>query len=86
MTKQSWWSSNSHSVTVKIKIQKQDVKILNRIVSALSDPVQRAVVERTLPDIFANDLRNDLKILLRAAPLKGLGHDRSRELDRDIAL
>lgn len=73
-------------VRVEVRARAQDVPLLRRVASALTDessaPDARALLQRS----FAPAAAPSLKALLAAAPLEGIDLDRPRDLGRDVEL
>ena len=73
-------------VRVEVNVRKQDVGLVRRVVSALSDPSRQVEARVLLRQRFVEPPKASLKALLASAPLDGIDLDRSRDLGRDVDL
>ena len=73
-------------VRVEVNVRKEDVSLVRRIASALSDPSRQAEARMLLRQRFAEPPKVSLKALLASAPLDGIDLDRTRDLGRDVDL
>lgn len=73
-------------VRVEVNVFKEDVSLVRRVASALSDPKRQAEMRELLRQRFAGPSKTSLKALLAAAPLDGIDLDRDRDLGRDVEL
>ena len=73
-------------VRVELSIRKEDVGLVRRVASALSDPSRQDEARKLLNQGFAEPPKVSLKALLASAPLGGIDLDRDRDLGRDIDL
>ena len=73
-------------VRVEVKVRKEDVSLVRRVVSALSDPSRQTEARRLLQQRFVEPHKVSLKALLAAAPLDGIDPDRSSAPGRDVDL
>jgi hypothetical protein len=73
-------------VRVEVNVRKEDVGLVRRVASALSDPARQAEARKLLRQRFVEPPKVSLKALLASAPLDGIDLDRGRDLGRDVDL
>lgn len=73
-------------VRVEVQVRKEDAGLVRGVASALSDPGRAAETRRLLREQVTGRPADGLKALLEAAPLEGLGLERSRDTGRALDL
>lgn len=73
-------------VRVEVNVLKEDVSLVRRVASALSDPSRQAEARKLLRQRFVEPSKVSLKALLASAPLDGIDLDRGRDLGRNVDL
>jgi hypothetical protein len=73
-------------VRVEVNVRKEDVSLVRRMASALSDPSRQAEARRLLQQGFVPPPKLSLRALLASAPLDGIDLDRNSDPGRDLDL
>ena len=73
-------------VRLEVKVRKEDVPLVRRVVDALADPDRETETRALLSERFATATAHGLKALLAAAPLDGIELTRLRDTGRPVKL